>query len=107
MGTPQTLCVCSTGQLVLAETPWETRQHPMALHPKGRHSVHSHYGKLTLSAGVCGRPGFLQCCYFVNCSDERGSAGEFAVFHIMSRILEAANGMCMPLPPGKFCVLLF
>ncbi|NXB78584.1 GSAP protein, partial [Donacobius atricapilla] len=30
----------------------------------------------------------------------RGSAGEFAVFHIMSRILEAANGMCMPLPPG-------
>ncbi|OWK50274.1 Gamma-secretase-activating protein [Lonchura striata] len=31
--------------------------------------------------------------------DERGSAGEFAVFHIMSRILEAANGMCMPLPP--------
>ncbi|KFP88037.1 Gamma-secretase-activating protein, partial [Apaloderma vittatum] len=34
------------------------------------------------------------------CFDERGSAGEFAVFHIMSRILEAANGMCMPLPPG-------
>ncbi|XP_071408796.1 gamma-secretase-activating protein isoform X3 [Pithys albifrons albifrons] len=36
----------------------------------------------------------------VFCFDERGSAGEFAVFHIMSRILEAANGMCMPLPPG-------
>ncbi|NXP51922.1 GSAP protein, partial [Heliornis fulica] len=34
------------------------------------------------------------------CFDERGSAGEFAVFHIMSRILEAASGMCMPLPPG-------
>ncbi|NWH67019.1 GSAP protein, partial [Geococcyx californianus] len=34
------------------------------------------------------------------CFDERGSAGEFAVFHVMSRILEAANGMCMPLPPG-------
>ncbi|NWU95923.1 GSAP protein, partial [Upupa epops] len=34
------------------------------------------------------------------CFDERGSAGEFAVFRIMSRILEAANGMCMPLPPG-------
>ncbi|XP_072714948.1 gamma-secretase-activating protein isoform X1 [Ciconia boyciana] len=34
------------------------------------------------------------------CFDERGSTGEFAVFHIMSRILEAANGMCMPLPPG-------
>lgn len=40
-------------------------------------------------------------------SDERGSAAEFAVFHIMSRILEATNGMCMPLPPGKSCVLLF
>ncbi|NXW67771.1 GSAP protein, partial [Hirundo rustica] len=40
----------------------------------------------------------LHSCIF--CFDERGSAGEFAVFHIMSRILEAAKGMCMPLPPG-------
>ncbi|XP_074725998.1 gamma-secretase-activating protein isoform X1 [Strix uralensis] len=40
----------------------------------------------------------LHSCIF--CFDERGSVGEFAVFHIMSRILEAANGMCMPLPPG-------
>ncbi|KFO92009.1 Gamma-secretase-activating protein, partial [Buceros rhinoceros silvestris] len=40
----------------------------------------------------------LHSCIF--CFDERGSAGEFAVFRIMSRILEAANGMCMPLPPG-------
>ncbi|XP_027585810.1 gamma-secretase-activating protein isoform X2 [Pipra filicauda] len=40
----------------------------------------------------------LHSCVF--CFDKRGSAGEFAVFHIMSRILEAANGMCMPLPPG-------
>ncbi|EMP32121.1 Gamma-secretase-activating protein [Chelonia mydas] len=32
--------------------------------------------------------------------DERGSVAEFSAFHIMSRILEAANGMCMPLPPG-------
>ncbi|XP_027535217.1 gamma-secretase-activating protein isoform X2 [Neopelma chrysocephalum] len=40
----------------------------------------------------------LHSCVF--CFDERGSAGEFAVFHIMSRILEAANGMCLPLPPG-------
>ncbi|NXK04106.1 GSAP protein, partial [Herpetotheres cachinnans] len=40
----------------------------------------------------------LHSCIF--CFDKRGSAGEFAVFHIMSRILEAANGMCMPLPPG-------
>ncbi|KFR17783.1 Gamma-secretase-activating protein, partial [Opisthocomus hoazin] len=40
----------------------------------------------------------LHSCIF--CFDERGSTGEFVVFHIMSRILEAANGMCMPLPPG-------
>ncbi|KAM9389490.1 gamma-secretase-activating protein [Phaethornis superciliosus] len=40
----------------------------------------------------------LHSCIF--CFDERGSTGEFAVFHIMSRILEAANSMCMPLPPG-------
>ncbi|NXD79260.1 GSAP protein, partial [Halcyon senegalensis] len=40
----------------------------------------------------------LHSCIF--CFDERGSPGEFAVFHIMSRILEAANGMCLPLPPG-------
>ncbi|NXC72970.1 GSAP protein, partial [Anhinga anhinga] len=40
----------------------------------------------------------LHSCVF--CFDERGSTEEFAVFHIMSRILEAANGMCMPLPPG-------
>uniref|UniRef100_A0A452H4E4 Gamma-secretase-activating protein C-terminal domain-containing protein n=1 Tax=Gopherus agassizii TaxID=38772 RepID=A0A452H4E4_9SAUR len=40
----------------------------------------------------------LQSC--VLCLDERGSAAECAAFHIMSRILEAANGMCMPLPPG-------
>ncbi|XP_050564094.1 gamma-secretase-activating protein isoform X4 [Cygnus atratus] len=37
---------------------------------------------------------------YIFCFDERGSAAEFAVFHIMSRILEATNGMCMPLPPG-------
>ncbi|XP_010182608.1 PREDICTED: gamma-secretase-activating protein, partial [Mesitornis unicolor] len=40
----------------------------------------------------------LHSCIF--CFDERGSTGEFAVFNIMSHILEAANGMCMPLPPG-------
>ncbi|KAF1477531.1 Gamma-secretase-activating protein, partial [Megadyptes antipodes antipodes] len=40
----------------------------------------------------------LHSCIF--CFDERGSTGELAVFHIMSRILEAVNGMCMPLPPG-------
>ncbi|KFV78500.1 Gamma-secretase-activating protein, partial [Struthio camelus australis] len=40
----------------------------------------------------------LHSCIF--CFDKRGSAAEFAVFHVMSRILEAANGMCLPLPPG-------
>ncbi|KFQ27470.1 Gamma-secretase-activating protein, partial [Merops nubicus] len=40
----------------------------------------------------------LHSCIF--CFNERGSAEEFTVFHIMSRILEAANGLCMPLPPG-------
>uniref|UniRef100_A0A8C8VJ50 Gamma-secretase activating protein n=1 Tax=Pelusios castaneus TaxID=367368 RepID=A0A8C8VJ50_9SAUR len=40
----------------------------------------------------------LQSC--ILCLGERGSAAEFAAFHIMSRILEAANGMCLPLPPG-------
>ncbi|XP_065599753.1 gamma-secretase-activating protein isoform X3 [Cyrtonyx montezumae] len=40
----------------------------------------------------------LHSCIF--CFDERGSEAEFMVFHIMTRILEAANGMCMPLPPG-------
>ncbi|KAJ1161712.1 hypothetical protein NDU88_002193 [Pleurodeles waltl] len=32
--------------------------------------------------------------------NERGTAQELHVFHIMSRILEAANGMRLPLPPG-------
>lgn len=41
--------------------------------------------------------------FIIKYSDKRGSAAEFAVFHIMSRILEAANGLCMPLPPGKSC----
>ncbi|KAM8821391.1 gamma-secretase-activating protein [Eudromia elegans] len=40
----------------------------------------------------------LHSCIF--CFDQRGSAAEFAVFHILSRILEAANGLCLPLPPG-------
>ncbi|XP_065709953.2 gamma-secretase-activating protein isoform X1 [Patagioenas fasciata] len=40
----------------------------------------------------------LHSCIF--CFDERGSAAEFAVFHFMGRILEAASGLCLPLPPG-------
>ncbi|XP_045144883.1 gamma-secretase-activating protein [Echinops telfairi] len=32
--------------------------------------------------------------------DRRGSAAEFAVFHLMARILEATNSLFLPLPPG-------
>ncbi|KAM6152001.1 gamma-secretase-activating protein [Erethizon dorsatum] len=32
--------------------------------------------------------------------DGRGSAAEFAVFHIMSRILEATSSLFLPVPPG-------
>ncbi|XP_057588478.1 gamma-secretase-activating protein isoform X2 [Hippopotamus amphibius kiboko] len=32
--------------------------------------------------------------------NRRASAAEFAVFHIMTRILEAANSLFLPLPPG-------
>ncbi|XP_043825160.1 gamma-secretase-activating protein isoform X2 [Dromiciops gliroides] len=32
--------------------------------------------------------------------DGRGSAGEFAVFHTMTQILDSVNKMCVPLPPG-------
>lgn len=42
-------------------------------------------------------------------SNRRASAAEFAVFHIMTRILEATNSLFLPLPPGKswlFCFLL-
>ncbi|XP_006882662.1 PREDICTED: gamma-secretase-activating protein [Elephantulus edwardii] len=30
----------------------------------------------------------------------RGSAAEFAIFHLMTRILEATNSLFLPLPPG-------
>uniref|UniRef100_A0A4X2L3I5 Gamma-secretase activating protein n=1 Tax=Vombatus ursinus TaxID=29139 RepID=A0A4X2L3I5_VOMUR len=32
--------------------------------------------------------------------DGCGSAGEFAVFHTMTQILDSVNRMCLPLPPG-------
>ncbi|KAM9216577.1 gamma-secretase-activating protein isoform 1-T1 [Dugong dugon] len=32
--------------------------------------------------------------------DRHGSAAEFAVFHLMTRILEATNSLFLPLPPG-------
>ncbi|XP_069484154.1 gamma-secretase-activating protein isoform X2 [Ambystoma mexicanum] len=38
----------------------------------------------------------------VFCLKERGTAQELSVFYIMGRILEAANGMRLPLPPGFY-----
>ncbi|MBN3298365.1 GSAP protein, partial [Amia calva] len=34
------------------------------------------------------------------CFKQQGSPAEWAVFHVMSRVLEAAKGLCLPLPPG-------
>lgn len=39
------------------------------------------------------------CWYFP--SNQRASAAEFAVFHVMTRILEATSSLFLPLPPGK------
>lgn len=39
------------------------------------------------------------------CLSQRGSAGEWSVFHFMFRILEAAVGLCLPLPPGFHTLL--
>ncbi|KAK1168951.1 gamma-secretase-activating protein isoform X2 [Acipenser oxyrinchus oxyrinchus] len=36
----------------------------------------------------------------VLCFKQQGSSAEWAVFHVMSKILEAAKGLCLPLPPG-------
>ncbi|XP_060229927.1 gamma-secretase-activating protein isoform X2 [Meriones unguiculatus] len=32
--------------------------------------------------------------------NDRGSAADFEVFHLMTRILDATNSLCFPLPPG-------
>jgi len=34
-------------------------------------------------------------------SKQQGSSEEWAMFHVMFRILEATKGLCLPLPPGK------
>lgn len=34
-------------------------------------------------------------------SNKHGSAAEFEVFHLMTRILDATNSLCFPLPPGE------
>ncbi|XP_045075038.1 gamma-secretase-activating protein-like, partial [Coregonus clupeaformis] len=37
----------------------------------------------------------------VLCLKQQGSSAEWAVFHLMCRILEATKTLCLPLPPGK------
>ncbi|KAG7455825.1 hypothetical protein MATL_G00245190 [Megalops atlanticus] len=36
---------------------------------------------------------------------QQGSSAEWAVFHMMCRILEATKGLCLPLPPGYHTLL--
>ncbi|XP_061107516.1 gamma-secretase-activating protein [Conger conger] len=36
---------------------------------------------------------------------QKGGRNEWAVFHVMSRILEATKGLCLPLPPGYHTLL--
>uniref|UniRef100_A0A8C8ZVA6 Gamma-secretase activating protein n=1 Tax=Prolemur simus TaxID=1328070 RepID=A0A8C8ZVA6_PROSS len=43
---------------------------------------------------------WLTCCFVILPSKGHGSAAEFAVFHIMTRILDATDSLCLPLPPG-------
>ncbi|RXM32312.1 hypothetical protein EOD39_6228 [Acipenser ruthenus] len=38
--------------------------------------------------------------YSAEPSKQQGSSAEWAVFHVMSKILEAAKGLCLPLPPA-------
>ncbi|KAM6985552.1 gamma-secretase-activating protein [Aplochiton taeniatus] len=41
----------------------------------------------------------------VMCFNQKGSPAEWAVFHVMFRILEATKGLCLPLPPGYHTLL--
>ncbi|XP_031671366.1 gamma-secretase-activating protein-like isoform X4 [Oncorhynchus kisutch] len=41
----------------------------------------------------------------VLCLKQRGSSAEWAVFHVMCRILEATKTLCLPLPPGYHTLL--
>ncbi|XP_045556232.1 gamma-secretase-activating protein isoform X3 [Salmo salar] len=41
----------------------------------------------------------------VLCLKQQGSSAEWAVFHVMCRILEATNTLCLPLPPGYHTLL--
>ncbi|KAF4080960.1 hypothetical protein AMELA_G00155280 [Ameiurus melas] len=41
----------------------------------------------------------------VLCLEQPGSSDEWTLFHTMCRILEAAEGLCLPLPPGYSTLL--
>lgn len=38
---------------------------------------------------------------FVLSSKQKGSSEDWVMFHMMCRILEATEGLCLPLPPGR------
>ncbi|XP_059361327.1 gamma-secretase-activating protein-like [Carassius carassius] len=42
---------------------------------------------------------------WVLCIQEKGSSEEWAMLHVMFRILEATKGLCLPLPPGYSTLL--
>ncbi|XP_051746869.1 gamma-secretase-activating protein isoform X3 [Ctenopharyngodon idella] len=42
---------------------------------------------------------------WVLCIKQQGSSEEWAMFHVMLRILEATKGLCLPLPPGYSTLL--
>ncbi|KTF95989.1 hypothetical protein cypCar_00008537, partial [Cyprinus carpio] len=42
---------------------------------------------------------------WVLCITQQGSSEEWAMFHVMFRILEATKGLCLPLPPGYSTLL--
>ncbi|XP_059367266.1 gamma-secretase-activating protein [Carassius carassius] len=42
---------------------------------------------------------------WVLCIKQQGSSEEWAMFHVMFRILEATKGLCLPLPPGYSTLL--
>ncbi|XP_036432647.1 gamma-secretase-activating protein isoform X1 [Colossoma macropomum] len=41
----------------------------------------------------------------VLCLKQQGSSEDWAMFHVMCRILEATKGLCLPLPPGYSTLL--
>ncbi len=47
------------------------------------------------------KPFFVESKAIFCFSKQQGSSEEWAMFHLMFRILEATKGLCLPLPPGK------